>query len=158
MHTLILHPVGHQRFEYAGIPIRRKSGDRHGYPLEESTRAAINARLPEPVVTSRWRFKQCGGCRTPFLGDLTRRFCSPGCQRDAGRRACIRFQSGRDKAIPPDACHRCGGPVNAIRASRRFCSNACRQATHRAAKLLDPIKPPVASHLPGRNAVGGSAP
>jgi hypothetical protein len=59
-------------------------------------------------------------------------WCSPEC-RSAGRAQVERDRRSKATAERPQAtCPMCGTPVRLQRSTRRFCSNACRQAAYRS--------------------------
>jgi hypothetical protein len=61
-------------------------------------------------------------------------WCSPEC-RSTGRARIERERRVRTaKTRPPSNCTACGKPLTAQRSSRRFCSDACRQAAYRERK------------------------
>jgi hypothetical protein len=83
--------------------------------LAEAKAAGSNMRV---VIDGRMRLKHCARCNAPFLAHPAAKLCSPDC------RVAIKI-----------VCRRCGQPVaNPSRSTRAFCSNACRQANHRAKK------------------------
>jgi hypothetical protein len=83
---------------------------------------------------SQW--KNCAHCHDEFYGRRNVKFCSPLCQqaeRNETRREWRQWErENRQGKLPERTCEHCRGPMQVQRASRRYCSNRCRQAAHRA--------------------------
>jgi hypothetical protein len=76
--------------------------------------------------------ESCAHCGGTFIGWATRLYCCTKCQRTAamGRRKVQRKQQQHER--PLVACTQCGGEIPVHRSTKRFCSDACRQAAYRA--------------------------
>jgi endogenous inhibitor of DNA gyrase (YacG/DUF329 family) len=93
------------------------------------------ARLMRAAVGHGWhlyaiyRCQRCGrwAAGSGFL------WCSDECRRsDVAQQARDRRAQRATAARPMVNCSTCGAPIEAQRATRKFCSNRCRQAAHRA--------------------------
>jgi endogenous inhibitor of DNA gyrase (YacG/DUF329 family) len=136
------------RLYVAGVRII-VSAERSSAPLDDNTLYRIDAALTAeakavgsnmPVcISAMSRLHRCGECGAPFIAHASARLCSAECRiavrRAAQRRASAKLTVRRDarRAGLQVRCRQCGEPVEgALRASRAFCSNACRQSAYRA--------------------------
>lgn len=94
--------------------------------LSEATEENVD---PDNLVgIEQYHIKQCKECGTTFLGQSTTDFCSVECQRRNHNQRRRKYHEKPLEAV----CAMCSKPIEgAARASRRFCSNACRQASYR---------------------------
>jgi len=141
--------VSAERGAWRAMDDARRSFSRLGVTLDERTVWLIDDALTAkaqaagsnmPVgLDPRSRLHRCVRCGAPFIAHPAARLCSSEC-RTASKRASQRKASAK-RTIKRDErraalqvrCRQCGEPVeSASRASRAFCSNACRQAAYRA--------------------------
>jgi hypothetical protein len=80
-------------------------------------------------------FVRCSRCGAWFYGPARAQLCSTCLKGDPERLKALnpRRTAKRLAARSGIVCERCGDPISGVRRStRRFCSNACRQAAHRS--------------------------
>jgi hypothetical protein len=120
--------------------------------LEELRRSFATPRLPPRLPDTkqsrhaltqtadlhRYQPRQCVRCGGSFLvrgaGSLCAvYYCSRDCQQAdrRDRRAAAREQERRRHPRKPIKCAQCGDRVPPARSTRRYCSDACRQAAYR---------------------------
>ncbi len=100
---------------------------------------AAGSNMPVCLSGKATRLHRCVGCGAPFIAHPAARLCSAECRtafkRASQRKASVKRTIWRNErpATLRVRCRQCGEPVEgASRASRAFCSNACRQAAYRA--------------------------
>jgi hypothetical protein len=110
-------------------------------PDTEQTRRA----LAQAHDQNRYQPRQCSRCGRSFLvrghGELwcCVSYCSRECQQ-ADRNERRREQRHDCKPISkPIKCARCGNSVPPERSTRRYCSDACRQAAYRQRQNKEPV-------------------
>lgn len=75
--------------------------------------------------------KSCHVCGIKFIGGPKSEFCSNQCIQSA---SADRIKDRRKRRLRNRKCEECGSTIDPQRKTRKFCSNACRQKSHRNAK------------------------
>ena len=102
------HPLGSRHFEAARVLLRQEG-------------------IANPLLYAIYR---CKNCRSWAIGNgsIT---CSAECRRAYRARAAREPRAKVRGTTTRTTCVVCGGPLGAQRASRRYCSNRCRQTDYR---------------------------
>ena len=82
----------------------------------------------------RRRLLHCQHCKRKFYGRWRNvKFCSPACLQAERNKTRREDREDRLSELRERTCEHCGEEMPGLeRASRRYCSNRCRQAAHRA--------------------------